>query len=131
MKAPAGAQPGAPATWRASIMPQGGTTVHGTAIAHVYAMDSTVVSVLLTGGTPGAVYPWHVHTGSCASGGPVLGAPPAYQPLTVTSGGTAAGGSVVTTGLTSGKQYHVNIHASPTAMGTIIGCGDLVADAHT
>lgn len=122
---PGAGTPGSAAQWTASISPMNNSSVRGTATAQVYPTDSTHVSVLVAGGTPGAVYPWHVHTGACGTNGTVLGNPALYQPLKVQGDGTAIGDALVTVRLMPGNEYHVNVHQSMTSMGTIVGCGNL------
>ena len=74
--------------------------------------------------TPGAVRPWHVHFGNCASGGDIVGPPASYRPLTISANGTDAVGAQVTAPFDLAAPYHVNVHVSPTDM-TVIACGDL------
>ena len=47
-----------------------------------------------------------------------------YPPLVVASNGTATATANLSTKLNEAKNYIINIHASPTNMGTIIACGD-------
>ena len=110
--------------WRASLSGQAGyTNVAGTATAKV--LDGrTTANVQITGATAGAVHPWHVHEGKCGSGA-IVGDPSAYTPLTVGSDGKASQTANLAVSLNEAKDYHVNVHASPTDMGTIIACGDL------
>ena len=52
---------------------------------------TTAVEVQYTGDAPGAARAWHVHVGSCAKGGAILGGANAYQSLTVDAKGAAKG----------------------------------------
>ena len=111
--------------WNARLAGQGNfTRVSGTARATSINAQMTA-NVSLTGATPGAVHPWHVHEGKCGSGGAIVGDPSAYTPLTVGSDGTAQGNATVGTTLHEARDYHVNVHASTGDMGTIIACGNL------
>ena len=74
--------------------------------------------------TPGAVRPWHVHFGNCASGGGIVGPPTSYRPLMISANGTDSVGAQVTASFDLAAPYHVNVHVSPADM-TVIACGDL------
>jgi len=110
--------------WNAAIAPQGGSAVRGTTTATVRE-GHTAANTSITGGTPGAVHPWHIHEGTCASGGPIVGTPNAYTPLQVASNGAATAEAHLMLTLNEARAYHVNVHASPTEMGNIIACGPL------
>lgn len=115
---------GATATWRASLQPMNGTNVTGSA-AVTPNQGGAMATVNIMGATSGDVHPWHVHTGTCASGGGVFGPASAYTPLTVTAGGSASSTASLPSTLDPAQSYHVNVHKSPTDMGTIISCGNL------
>ena len=111
--------------WSAKLAGQGNfTRVSGTARA-VSMNAQLTANVSLTGATPGAVHPWHVHEGKCGSGGAIVGDASAYTPLTVGSDGTAQGNATVNATLHEAREYHVNVHASASDMATIIACGNL------
>jgi Cu/Zn superoxide dismutase len=112
----------------ATLTPQKGGTVAGKATVQAGSgAGTTVATVSLTGGTPGAVYPWHVHVGKCGMmpGGKVWGDGSAYKPMTVGSDGTATSTATISMAPPSSGGYYVNIHASPSDMGTIVSCGNL------
>lgn len=111
--------------WSGSLRGQGaGASITGTLKALVND-DRTEVSVALNGATPDAELPWHVHEGACNAGGPIVGDSTVYTPLKVGSAGTASANAVLNLTLNEAKDYHVNVHASASDMGTIIACGDL------
>ena len=112
--------------WDARITGRGPNSGLGGTGSVTIAQGHTVANVSLTGARSGAIHPWHVHEGTCATGGPVVGAGNAYPPLNVGTQGQANATAHVTVSLNEAKKYHINIHASPTDMGTIAGCGDLV-----
>jgi hypothetical protein len=87
---------------------------------------SFVANVDISGDEAEAVRPWHVHQGTCAQGGEVVGGAAHYPALNIDSGGSADAVANVPTALDPNAQYHVNIHLSPSEMSTIIACGDLV-----
>jgi|GEM_PF-1355971 hypothetical protein len=112
----------------ATLAPQKGGTIAGTATVQPgTSAGTTVATVSLTGAKPGAVYPWHVHIGKCGMtpGGKVWGDPSAYKPLTAGSDGTASGTATISMAVPASGSYYVNIHASPSDMGTIVSCGNL------
>ncbi|HEY5927813.1 MAG TPA: hypothetical protein VIV11_39275 [Kofleriaceae bacterium] len=85
-----------------------------------------LATVSLNSDIPGSVRPWHVHDGTCNSGGDIIGDDGDYPRLIIDNAGTAAGEAVVDVGLVSGEAYHVNIHESDAQFTTLIACGDLV-----
>jgi hypothetical protein len=112
--------------YSANLGAMNGSTVHGTATVHSMAADQQTVNVQISGGTPGATYPWHIHTGSCSDGmTPVVGNGALYTALGTSGDGTASVTVTIPVTLDPNQRYHVNVHASPTDMGTIVACGDL------
>jgi hypothetical protein len=83
-------------------------------------------TVTLRGDEPGSIRPWHVHVGTCATGGGIVGDPAAYDVLAVDAAGVATAMARVGVELEAGAPYHVNVHFSPADLPTIIACGDLV-----
>ena len=117
-------KPGVPETWSATINSMNGSTVSGTA-SGTTAHDSTHVTVNISGGTPGATLPWHVHDGKCTdAGAPVVGNAADYPPLVVGADGKATATAQLSVELNEARNYIINIHASPTNLGTIVACGD-------
>jgi hypothetical protein len=111
--------------WKGNITGRGTWTgASGTSTARVEG-GNTLVTLVLTGLPPGGPYPWHVHDGTC-EGGPIVGDPAAYPPLTVGADGRAeANARLINLKLNEAKKYHVNVHRSPTDLATIIACGEL------
>jgi hypothetical protein len=117
-------KPGVPETWKATLHAVGGSGVGGTA-SGTTGHDSTHVTVNITGAQPGATLPWHIHDGKCTdSGPPIFGDPSAYPPIVVGSDGTGTATAHVAKELNEARNYIINIHASPTNLGTIVACGD-------
>ncbi|HEX6911647.1 MAG TPA: hypothetical protein VF142_14695 [Longimicrobium sp.] len=117
--------PGQAETWTATLSPVGGSGVSGTARA-TDMNDATHATISITGARSGGVHPWHIHEGRCGDPNPpIVGPASAYPPLNVGSGGTATAQAHVPLELNEAKNYIVNVHASPTDLGTIIACGDL------
>lgn len=79
------------------------------------------------GDTPGAVRPWHVHFGTCASGGDIVGLDSDYIPFVIDAAGGDLVSVIVPEPLDPNGLYHVNFHLGTSAedFGVIIACGDL------
>ena len=116
--------PNVPETYGGTMTAVGGSGISGTA-SGTTGNDSAHVTVNIMGGQPGATYPWHVHEGTCTdSGPPIVGPATAYPPLVAGSDGRASVTAHVPVGLNEAKNYIINVHASPTNLGTIVACGD-------
>lgn len=116
--------PGVAERWTGTISAQGGSSVSGTA-SGTTANDMSHITVNIVGAQSGATHPWHVHEGKCTDAGPpIVGPPSAYPPLAVGADGRATAQAHLPTKLSEAKNYIINIHASPTNLGTIIACGD-------
>jgi len=118
-------RPGQPETFNARLSSMGGSGVSGTSTAR--DMDgATHATISISGARSGGTHPWHIHEGRCGDpNAPIVGTMAAYPPLTVGGGGTATAQAHVPVELNEAKNYIVNVHASPTNMGTIVACGDL------
>ena len=116
--------PNVPETYSSTIGSVGGSTVTGSA-SGTTGNDMTSVTVNISGATAGATLPWHIHDGKCTDASPpIVGAASAYPALVVGSDGRATATAQVAVGLNEAKNYIINIHASPTNLGTIVACGD-------
>jgi hypothetical protein len=116
--------PGVPETWSATLAAVGTSGISGTAKG-TSGNDSSHVTVTVSGAQAGATLPWHVHEGKCGDASPpIVGDPSAYPPLVVGADGTATGTADISVKLNEAKDYIVNVHASPTNLGTIVACGD-------
>lgn len=114
-------------SWMATLIPVGTSTVRGTAMVHGMN-DRQTAQVQITGGSPSALYPWHIHSGTCADGmTPIVGSPRLYTALGTSTDGSASLTADLPVTIDASQRYHVNVHASPTDMGTIVACGDLSA----
>ena len=112
--------------WDGMVMGIGGSKIRGEAeMVAGKRVGTTAVEVTYARDASGAVRPWHVHVGSCAKGGPVLGAASAYPVLRVNSKGAAEGKATLRLVLPDSGSFYVNIHESAAAMSKIVACGDL------
>ncbi len=109
--------------WESTIEPTQGYGVNGEAALRALPGNRTFVSVELSDGNPGDQLPWHVHVGTCGSGGSVYGDPSAYPVMTVGADGSAHAEATISKSLAAGDEYYINIHKSPSEMQTIVACG--------
>lgn len=110
--------------WSATLRPQNGSTVSGTATAQPVTGDSLVVTIKIKGAKAGDSNPWHVHSGGCDSSGAVIGDPSRYAPMTIGTDQAAEATARVKALLTLGVPYSINVHRSPSDM-AVIACGNL------
>jgi hypothetical protein len=112
--------------WNGSVTGRGSyTAITGTVRARVEG-DHTTTTITLSGLTPGGHHPWHIHEGTCETGGPIWGDQNAYAPLHVGNDGRAEGTArLLNLKLNEAKKYHANVHASASNMATIIACGNV------
>lgn len=108
-------------SWTATLDPVGTSTMRGTATVQTVNNQQTI-HLQITGGTPSASHPWHLHSGSCGTGGSVVGSTP-YPALGTASDGTASMSTVLATPVSGGNHF-VDVHLSPSDP-TVAACGDL------
>ena len=115
---------GAPEGWSARLAPMSGSGISGSATGTT-GHDMTHVTVNVMGARPGSTLPWHIHEGKCTDASPpIVGPPTAYPPLHVGADGRATAEVHLAMDLNEAKSYIINVHASPTNLGTIVSCGD-------
>ncbi len=115
--------------WSGMVMGNGDSKIHGTATMKAGKDAATTeVDVKYSGDTPSTARPWHVHIGSCAKGGGVLGGGKSYTPFAGDAKGAAESKATLPVALPDTGSYYVNIHESSTNMAKIVACGDLKAD---
>ena len=115
---------GAAQAWSGTLNPVAGSGVSGTARG-TSGHDMSHVTVSVSGAQAGARLPWHVHEGKCGdTSPPIVGPASAYPVMTVGADGRATAEAHLNLDLNEAKNYIVNVHASPTNLGTIVSCGD-------
>ena len=115
--------------WDGVVQGLGGSKIRGEIeMVAGKATGTTAVEVTYARDAAGAVRPWHVHVGSCAKGGPVLGAASAYRALRVDGKGAAKGKATLRLVLPDSGSFYVNIHESAATMSKIVACGDLMLE---
>ena len=117
-------RPNEPETWSGTLSAMPGFAITGTA-SGTTAHDVSHIKVSISGAAPGSTHPWHVHEGKCSDASPpIAGSASAYPPLVVGSDGRATAEAHLSIELNEARNYIINIHASPTSLGTIVACGD-------
>jgi hypothetical protein len=110
--------------WSGNISSVGAFKVTGTAKAQSLGVG-TGVTISIEGAAHHAQHPWHVHRGKCGDNGPIVGSASDYPVLTAGMDGKASVNATIGTSLNERESYYVNVHNSPTDLGTIVGCGKL------
>ena len=100
-------------------------TASGRSVGFVGGAGTATASVEIRGAAPGARHPWHVHSGTCATGGPIVGEANDYPVLEIEADGTDEATAAIEAGMNDETRYHVNVHRSAADL-TVISCGDLV-----
>jgi hypothetical protein len=105
----------------------GALQIRGTAWMGYKEKDSTQTQahVSIENAAPGGRHPWHVHMGQCGRDQGILGPADKYPALKVGGNGRAEADAYLPIPLPHQGQYFVNVHASPTNVGTIVACGNL------
>ena len=112
--------------WMGAVKGMDGAATTGTAAMMAgKSVNTTEVTIDLKGETAGITRPWHVHVGSCAKGGGVLGGGRAYTPITIDLKGNGSSTATLAIALPDTGSYYVNVHESSENMGKIVACGDL------
>ena len=106
-----------------TITGKDGAAVHGSGTVKVD--KTTEVEIKLMGDVAGSVRPWHIHSGTCATGGGVFGGGRSYTPITIDAKGEGTGKASLTAVLPDTGSFYVNIHESSGNMAKIVACGDL------
>jgi hypothetical protein len=110
--------------WSATIDSRNKSGLRGTASVHS-AVAGSMIRIAISGAAANNHHPWHVHRGTCDTGGPIVGDANAYPALHIGSDGTASGSITIGTALNDDVTYHVNVHRSAAQMDVIIACGNL------
>lgn len=110
--------------WESDIAPVGNFTVRGSAKAQSVGVG-TGITISVEGATADAHLPWHVHRGVCGDNGPIVGDATAYPALHAGADGKASANATIGVALDEKESYYVNVHNSPTDLGTIVACGKL------
>jgi hypothetical protein len=112
--------------WVASVHPEGAQTLRGNVIWGPGASGGSRATVNLSGGEPLRQHPWHLHKGRCGDNGEIVGPASAYPILIVDTDGSVKLVADLPFTVTPTGDFYVNVHASETAMSTILACGNMI-----
>lgn len=114
--------------WSAELAPPGGHAgPHGTVVLERGRQPNhTRVRVVISGDTPGALRPWHLHSGTCGEPAPIVGPEQAYARIRINARGNGVAVIDLPVPFPEAGELFVNVHESLKAMGTIVSCGQLI-----
>ncbi len=113
-------------TWAAAVKGTAGMKLHGSAsVKGTEDGKQTMVDFKIKNDVAGSVRPWHIHSGSCAKTGGVVGGGASYPPITINAKGTGEGKATLAMMVPDTGSYYVNVHESAANMGHSVACGDL------
>ena len=112
-----------------TALPGGGSITGTTMVDWTVGAGQFTAGISIANDIPGMTRPWHVHFGTCATGGDIAGPGGSYTALVIGADGTAQSSATVAFELSSTTPYHVNVHESQAAITTLIACGNLVGTA--
>lgn len=116
------------ARWSAELAPPNGALgPHGTVVVERGKQPNhTRVRVVISGDTPGAVRPWHLHSGVCGETAPIVGPEQAYAKIRINARGNGVAVIDLPIPFPEAGALFVNVHESLKAMDHIVTCGQLV-----
>lgn len=116
------------AKWSAELAPPNGAIgPHGSVVLEPGKRpNSTRVRVVISGDTPGALRPWHLHTGICGDHGPIVGPEQSYARIRINARGNGVAVIELPIPFPEAGTMFVNVHESIKAMDHIVTCGQLV-----
>ena len=115
------------AKWSAELAPPNGAVgPHGSVVLEPGRQPNhTRVRVVISGDTPGALRPWHLHTGTCGEQGPIVGPEQAYANIRINARGNGVAVIDLPIPFPEAGTLFVNVHESLKAMEHIVTCGQL------
>ena len=133
--------------WKATLSAREGSGIEGSAQVQAKGNDSTRMEVKIKHATATTTYAWHMHSGSCAVGGPIAGPASLYPPLQTDSAGKAEADVMLRIAAPGSGEYSIHVHAppaespavekadttgtmakpEPVSEGKTVACGDLKA----
>jgi len=113
--------------WDGMVMGRDGSKIRGLIeMLGGPTKGTTVAEIQYSGDTPGASRSWHVHAGSCAKGGAILGVASAYPALRVDGTGATKAKVTLRVALPESGSYYVDVHDSPQNAAKVVACGELL-----
>ncbi len=116
------------AKWSAELAPpNGGVGPHGSVVLEPGRHPNhTRVRVVISGDTPGALRPWHLHAGTCGAPGPIVGPAESYARIRINARGNGVAVIELPIPFPESGALFVNVHESIKTMNRIVTCGQLV-----
>ena len=118
----------ADSAWKATLHSSNDSKIEGSAEVKANGTDSTMMSVKIKNATAGTTYAWHMHSGTCSAGGPVVGDAAAYPKVTADSTGVGRSEGTIKVAPPASGDHSIHVHApSPDSAkaGLEVACGDL------
>ncbi len=115
------------AKWSAELAPPGGVMgPHGSVVVEPgNKPNHTRVRVVISGDTPGALRPWHLHSGVCGEQAPIVGPEQSYARIRINARGNGVAVIDLPIPFPEAGALFVNVHESLKAMENIVTCGQL------
>jgi superoxide dismutase, Cu-Zn family len=116
------------ARWSAELAPPNGAVgPHGSVVLEPGKQPNhTRVRVIISGDTPGALRPWHLHAGVCGEAAPIVGPEQAYARIRINAKGNGVAVIELPVPFPESGALFVNVLESPKSMDTIVTCGQLI-----
>ncbi len=113
--------------WSAELAPPAGVTgPHGSVVVEPGKQPNhTVVRVVISGDTPGALRPWHLHRGHLGDSSPIVGPEQSYARIRINARGNGVAVIDLPIPFPDTGDLFVSVHESLKAMGTIVTCAQL------
>ena len=113
--------------WSADLAPPNGALgPHGSVVVEPgRKLNHTRVRVVISGDTPGALRPWHLHSGRCGESAPIVGPEQAYARIRINARGNGVAMIDLPIPFPEAGALFVNVHESIKAMDHIVTCGQL------
>jgi len=117
--------------WSTDLAPHlGDTGPHGTVVVEPGAKPNhTLVRVVISGDTPGAMRPWHLHSGTCGGEGrgvgPIFGPEQSYARIRINARGNGVAVVDLPIPFPETGELFVHVHESTKRMRHIVTCGQL------
>jgi len=122
---------GTHAKWSTELAPHGDDAgPHGSVVVEPGAKPNhTVVRVVISGDAPGAMRPWHLHAGTCAADGrllgPIVGPEQSYARIRINPRGNGVAVVDLPIPFPEAGELCVHVHESTKVMRHIVTCGQL------
>jgi superoxide dismutase, Cu-Zn family len=108
-----------------------GSKIRGSGLITPAAKPSdkkTAVNLKFEHDVAGADRPWHIHHGTCAKPGIILGGARIYPAIKVDAKGTGSANLTLPIVFPDTGDFYLSIHESATNMSKVVACGDLVLE---